>query len=439
MGGGAGYGNYRAPRIAGMVREATIVLVVLGVILGVIVIASIVLLARNRDGARPSSAAGLPALRSRASLALVQIDSALAEANNEIGFAVAQFGEAKAAEFAAAVAKAQTMTTAAFRLRKELEDAFPETVIKQREMTLQIIAFCETAQQLIDTHESTFSSLRTAEVDAPLKVTELAGRLAETRSRITATSATAKRITTAFRADLGTQHERAIAEATKLLDSAETAITAAKAEISPTGVNAVTSSIVDAENAINRAGALLDTIDATAARYDEAATSLATMIGATTADLAEARKQRDAAPDADTGSAILHAIDAVEKAVATIKATKAPADPVSGLDTLGAALADLDTALAGARNQADRLSHARSALSGALASAKSQITATRGLIGAGGHGVGADARTRLSEAERELQNAQNSADPVEALDAARRAVTNARDADALARYDAMTA
>jgi hypothetical protein len=439
MGGGAGYGNSATPRLTGMVREVTIILVVLAVVLGGVVVTSVVLLSRNREGAKPSSAAGLAALRSKASLALVQVDSALANAHNELGFAVAQFGEPKAADFAAAIAKAQVMMTAAFRLRRELEDAFPETVIKQREMTLQIIALCESAQSLIDSHEQTFTSLRTAEVDAPVKVTDLSKRLDATRARLAKATATAKRITKTYRADLASQHEHAISDATEHLDSAAAAIAAAAAEISPTGVNSVTASVIDAETAINQAGALLDSIDATAARYDEAATSLSTMIGATTADLTEARKQRDSAPDADTGAAILRAIDAVEKAVARIKAAKAPSDPVEGLDTLGAALSDLDTAMASARNQADRLSHARSALSGALASAKSQITATRGLISAGGHDVGADARTRLSEAERELANAQNSADPVEALDAARRAVTNARDADALARYDAMKA
>ena len=52
----------------------------------------------------------------------------------------------------------------------------------------------------------------------------------------------------------------------------------------------------------------------------------------------------------------------------------------------------------------------------------------------GSHGGGADARTRLAEGQRNLLLAENEADPVEALDAARRAQTNARDADALARY-----
>ena len=154
------------------------------------------------------------------------------------------------------------------------------------------------------------------------------------------------------------------------------------------------------------------------------------------ADLAEARRERETAPDPDTGTAIVDAIDSVEKVLAAVAAKKKPSDPIEKLDNLNAAIAELDTALATARNQAQRLEHARTALAGTLVSARSQLAAVRGFITAGGGGVGADARTRLREAERELAVAEAAADPVEALDAARRSVTHARDADALARYDA---
>jgi multidrug resistance efflux pump len=107
-------------------------------------------------------------------------------------------------------------------------------------------------------------------------------------------------------------------------------------------------------------------------------------------------------------------------------------DPVHQLDTIGAAVARLDLALASARNQAQRLEHASAAYEGTLVSAKSQIGVVRAFIGANGAGV--EARTRLAEAERQLMLAEAASDPVEALDTVRRAVTHARDADALARY-----
>ena len=95
----------------------------------------------------------------------------------------------------------------------------------------------------------------------------------------------------------------------------------------------------------------------------------------------------------------------------------------------------LEIAVAAARNQQRRLDGARAALAGALVSAHAQLSAASDYIGA--HGGGAGARTRLAEGERELLIARNESDPVAALDAARRAQTHARDADALARYSGL--
>ena len=79
---------------------------------------------------------------------------------------------------------------------------------------------------------------------------------------------------------------------------------------------------------------------------------------------------------------------------------------------------------------------ARTALPGTLAAARAavahaeaQITRSR---------AGADARVRLTAAQRELASARQATDPVEALDAARRAMRNAEDAQALADYDRLT-
>ncbi len=112
-------------------------------------------------------------------------------------------------------------------------------------------------------------------------------------------------------------------------------------------------------------------------------------------------------------------------------ADKGVRDPVAALDELDAAAGQLDLALASARNQQQRLTHARAAYEGALVLAHSQIAAARSVIG----GAGVTARTRLAEAERQLALAQVATDPVEALDTVRRAVTHARDAEDLARYD----
>jgi hypothetical protein len=111
-------------------------------------------------------------------------------------------------------------------------------------------------------------------------------------------------------------------------------------------------------------------------------------------------------------------------------------NPAADLVRLRMAMDGLDMTRSAARNRQLRLENARDALAGALLAARSQIAVTRDYITARADRVGAPARTRLAEAERQLTLAEAEADPVTALDTARRSMTLATDADALARYDA---
>jgi hypothetical protein len=419
-----------------MITGLTVALAVVGVIVAVALIAGIAMLFRNREGAKPSGASGLPALRNRANVLIVALDDTLAAAENELGFAIAQFGEAQTADYAAAIERARVMATAAFRLRRELDDAFIEPVTKQREMALQIIAYSETAQAQLDSQDRSFSGLRSQELNAPASLTALSTSIATASDRIAPARTTLARLAAAYRPQILAEHESAIAEAVDRLEVAKSTVSAAEKQLSPVGVNAVVGDLRAAEQSVAAATTLLDSIDTVAAQLDNAAAAVTTLVAAQKANIAEARRERDAAPDADTGAAIVDAIESVEKVLAAVSGQKRPSDPIENLDRLNGAIAELDTALATARNQAQRLEHARTALVGTLVSARSQVAAARGFITAGRGGVGADARTRLREAERELTTAEAQSDPVEALDAARRAVTYARDADALARYDA---
>lgn len=407
------------------------------VILGALLVLGLAMLFRNRRGARPSSATGLETLRTKANVLLVALDEALVSADNELGFAVAQFGESKTADYEAAVRRARVMSTAAFKLRRELDDAFPEPVTKQRAMALQIIALSETAQTTLESHDQSFSSLRSAEVSAPSSLAELRVHIDAAVARLAPASQTLGRLADDYRPDIAREHAAAIGEATEKLEQTRAAVAAAEKQLSPSGVNAVVGELRAAEQSVTAATALLGSIDTVAAQLDDAAKTVTSLVAAQQTDLAEAKRQREAAPDPETGAAIVDAIEGLEKTIAAIAKAKRPSDPIAQLDALNEAIAELDTALASARNQKQRLQHAKAALVGTLVSAQSQIAAVRGFITAGGGAVGADARTRLHEAERELTVARAEVDPVDALDAARRAVTHARDADALARYDAI--
>jgi len=403
--------------------------VTFAVIFAVLLVIGIVLLFRRRQGARPTSASGIMQLELQAGAALVRADESLASARDELGFAVAQFGEDRAAAFSTAVKEADTALTGAFRIKQQLDDEYPESDQKRRELTLQVIALAGSAQKKLDESQGEFAQLRSEEANAPASLASLRTRLSDATARVDPAAATLARITADFAPALTASLAAAPAAARENLAAASAAADAAEAAVSPSGVNSVASDLGTAEQKLRAAAVLLDQVERVARELEAASDALDALIVSTTADLTEARAQRENAPDDATRHAIITAIADVERMLGEAKA-RSPKNPTLGLDTIGSAVSNLDTALASARNQTERLAHATTALVGALASAKSQISVAQA---AGG---GGEARTRLAEAKRQLQLAENESDPVEALDAARRAMTLARDADALARYRA---
>ncbi|QES29266.1 hypothetical protein DEJ47_25055 [Streptomyces venezuelae] len=92
----------------------------------------------------------LPDLDAQARLLLMETDDAVRASTEELGFAAAQFGEDAARPFADALAYARTELTAAFRLRQELDDAFPEDDPTRRRMLEEIVARCTEAGRRLD-------------------------------------------------------------------------------------------------------------------------------------------------------------------------------------------------------------------------------------------------------------------------------------------------
>ena len=414
--------------LAGLATGIVTLVVVGG---GLVVVGFVVLFRRRGDrGIRSSNPSGIDALNRKAGTLLVKLDDAVRDADDEIGYALAQFGPEKSRPYGDAVAGARAKVTEAFRLKQALDDAVPDSDRQRREWTLQIIALCEQAEASLADQATRFTELRSREVNAAGTLDDLRRRIETTTGRLATSRALLADLAKTYAPSTLAAVTANPAEAEKALKAASTGADAAAPAISQTGVNDVSTQLAEASQAAHRADQLLDAVDRTARDLAAASTALADLRTRSTADVAEAKALK--APDAETGEAILDAVGVVEKALA--ETTK---DPVADLDRIGDAVAQLDLALASARNQAQRLEHARTAYLGTVVSATNQIATAREFIA--GHGGSVEARTRLAEAERQFTIAQAAADPVEALDTIRRSVTLAQDADALARYDAMGA
>ncbi|GHD79378.1 hypothetical protein CLV85_0939 [Salinibacterium amurskyense] len=418
---------------ADVVRGTTIAVVtVVVLVLAVGAVAFVALFRRGGDrGIRGT--ASQSTLESRAAGLLVALDDRVREADLELGFAVAQFGAETARDFANALAEARDQLTEAFRLGQQRDEAPSTADQRRRSLTLQMTALCEKALASLDNFDASFAARRHNEAAAAATEQQLRSEVESLRERL---ATAARQLETAehdYADEALTVARRELAAGQTELAAAATALDAAAPSISPTGVNAVTDTLRTAANSLHRAQRAAAATDQALAELAEADAAVLQLRDATRTDLHEARFAAESAPDPQSGARILTAISANERA---LELTAAESDtrhsPLEQLELLNDAGAELDSALATARNQQQRFEHARAAYQGTLVAARSQISVVRELVGRGG--ASARARTRLAEAERQLMIAEAETDPVEALDAIRRSVTHARDADALARY-----
>lgn len=407
-------------------------IITLAVVIGGALVAGFWLLSRRK--LRFGPAARIDQAQQEANILLVRADDAVTKAVDEVSFAVAQFGEKRAAPFAAALAAARAQLREAFELQQRLDDAFADTLTQRRDWSNRIALLCRTAQDALAQQTAEFRGLRRDETNAPETLQALSTRRATLAKARDAASVTLDRLTEHYA-------PRALSSVADNMRRIDAALTRADDSLVESNAAVAAGSTVGdtllfvAEH-LASAEHLIDAIDTLKSELAKAAKAATTLRAATVKNLDDARALRDAPPDAASSAQVATAMRAVEEVLAQKTDI---ADPLLELEQLRQVNAALDASMAGARNQQRRLDGARTALTGALVQARSQLAATGDYIAGRRGAVGAAARTRIAEAQRLLMLAETETDPVAALDLARSSATHSRDADALARYDLLRA
>lgn len=373
------------------------------------------------DASAPVEAVSQAELDRRASSALVEVDDSLKTSEQELGFAEAQFGSQAITDFEDSLAEANSAVAQAFRIRQKLDDSEPETAEQKRAMTIEIITLCERADDLLDAQAAAFENLRELETNAPAALAETSAQIARVSEKLPETqnalAALSAQYASAAIEAVSDNAERARA----LLAGAIEDSTAAQAAIEANNPGKAAIAVRAAQAELGQAIQLMDAVDSLARELRSADSQLAATIVDTTEDIAAARAlPRDAASEA-----LQPSIAAAEAALGAARANAK--NPVASLSSLGDANAALETVFVGVRDQQAALAQAATQLAAALAAAQSRITTTAQFITTRRGGVGASARTKISEADRQFKQALalQSSDPVTAL-------THARQADQLA-------
>jgi len=387
------------------------------------------------SGATPSSAdpAGLSQkqLDQRAGSLLVQLDDSVKTSEQELGFAVAQFGEAATAPFVKALATAKDRVSAAFAVKQKLDDHEPDSEQERRAWTTEIIQLCESADAELDSQADAFDGLRELERTAPEALAATSTQLDTARARVAATAGTLGTLTATYAASAIAPVKDNVLQAEKLLVFAETSRENAAASIAAAKLNDAAVAIRAAQASIGQVTELSEAVETRSVSLGEASAKLKALVADTTSDIAAARGLTQDA----SATELLGAIAAATTALQTVSTS--PGDPIAALSAIAVANAALDAVFADVRDEQAKIAKAKRQLNATIAAAQAQLLSAKQYISTRRGGVGESARTRVSEAERRLAQAeaQATSDPVGALALAHQARDLAEGAFALAEAD----
>jgi hypothetical protein len=383
----------------------------------------------------PLASLSVDELRKRASGLLVRADDAIRSSEQELGFAEASYGTDAVGNFTKALAEAKAHLSESFKLQQQLDDHIPDTEAQQRQWLGDIIRRSDAAIASLAEQKADFDALRELERNAPAALDDVGKGAADAQSRLAAAQTQLTQLQSRY-ADQAVKHVADnIAQAQERLAFVSNASETARQKLSEGQTSPAAIAVRAAEEALHQARVLLDAIDKAASALDDARQRIDTALADTQADVAQAKALAGQGQHPELAGPVA----AVETTLATVQEDlRAPkVDPVALLSRIEAAHTQLDEALTGVRDKQQQAQRAQASLQQALQSAQDRISATSDYITARRGGVGTEARTRLAEAQRNLDYALSisSSDPTTALAYAQQANALASQAGQIAQQD----
>ncbi|MFB2597978.1 YgcG family protein [Herbiconiux sp. P17] len=411
------------------------------VIIAVVVVLLIVFLVRRRKkidaGVNANAAVAGPTqkeLDREVGAVLVDLDDAVTSSEEELGFAVAQFGTEATKNFSDVLTEVKGKLSEAFALKQKLDDAEPDTDEERRAWSQQIIAVCDEASDKLDAQKDAFTALRDVERDPATALETAKSELAALTGSGTDARERLGRLTQQYDPPALTTAGGSVEQADQLRTFADAQLTSAAAAIAAGDTAAAALSISAARQAVAQASTLVTSIATLETDLQNAGAGLAAAIADAQQDITEAARIQASGTSPDPNLPGL----ATALGVAVHRAQTAGArDPLNARMALEAANTPLDQALAGARTEQERVSRLIAQRDRAIATAQSEVAAAANYLQTRRGAVGPDARTRLSEAQRHLDQslALATTDPESSLREASTAASLASRATASAQQD----
>jgi len=403
--------------------------------------------AKRVDATNPDALAelSLGALDDLSRWKVVDVDNAVRTSANELALTIEEFGEQRTQPFSSAVDNAKAALAQAFNVRQQLDDAIPETREQRRELLTEVIVAAARADTELESQREAFEEMRDLVVNAPMRLDALTQQIVDLTARIDPAEQRMSELHNEFDSAALNSVTTNVTTAKDRRSFADQNLSRAR-DVAAKPVSGEQSALVDAlraaESALGQARSLLDAVDSAANDIRHAVATLPSL----TADLHAGIGHADATLQDGQKTKTPHlrdlasARDAAGRALDTAR-TSGSADPLGSFTALTRANAELNRLLATVSEEQATAERLNRTLEQALFTAQSRVHAVSEYIDNRRGSIGPEARTRLAEANRQLDAAQDkrSSAVSEAITYANNAVKLAAQAQSLADDDVQSA
>lgn len=347
----------------------------------------------NRKKERAAQAAEDAEVTRRAGSALVAIDERIRTTSDELVYADAELGSEATKPLRDALAAVRQHLSEAFHLHQLNHDEIPDTSEELRTRSARILQLCEWAEDLLDDRTEALRVPIERARRAPEIISGIRRDVERLTERLPQVKTTLDRLSGRYSEDalrkVAGNHE----EAQQLLEFALHGAEVSERRREAGQREQANLALETAIEAVRRATTLIDAVDG----YEVEALRAESTLDAIVLD---SREDLAAAKDLVALPQVSKAMAELERELSSLAPAGTRTDPFAELTRLREANAALDAVVAEARERASRPVVPEAHVRHALDDADRQLGVARSVISGHRGWIGADARTRLAEAER---------------------------------------
>ena len=361
----------------------------------------------------PAQAANMPGMSvaetvTLANQQLLSADEQVRSAADELDFARAQFGIAATDEFARTLEAARAAVARGFERQKQMEDATGDA--EKRSIASAIMRDLGENMNPLSAVQAAFEQRRSEQATLPSRITEASERLVEQRGDLERATAELAAIAGIYPAQMLTSLQDNPEQAHALLETAASAIEAAKQAVDTD--RALAESTLDtAHRALMMAKHQTDAIFSAKSDLDAIRDRLGAAIGSISADLADVTSL--GAEPTVFDPLVADARAAIAEGQAALMNN---GDPLAALEHLRTSEANIDAALAPLRSQRENAEKARANAQAQISLAETAFERAERYVQGRRGAIDLSVRSTLHDSEQSLKAARAaiSSDPAKA-------------------------